>query len=326
MSGSSGSAAGGYGPYGLFARPTTTATMQQQQQQRRFARPMRPVLGVNTTLASNNAPPQISVDTAVTAAPQVDSDDRSFARPAGRVLTKQIMTKRLWQKFKLHSVVPVNHDTKIFKFRLPSKNMKLTIEPGEHIHVNIPPSHKGNGDDGDSIQESIVRKYTPTRTDEAGFFELLVKRYEGGPASTYIHNMQVGEELAMRGFFGLFTYDDAFRKRYSRVGMICCGTGIAPMIQILKHALLGGSRGDSTQFHLLFANRTEKDILLKGELDAMYQMHSDRFQVHYLLSRVSYRILWLFCCMPIETIRTKKSTTNTYTCSVFYSLMIRTIH
>ena len=49
--------------------------------------------------------------------------------------------------------------------------------------------------------------------------------------------------------------------------MIAGGTGITPMYQILQASLLDND--DPTELILLFANRSEEDILLRSELEEM---------------------------------------------------------
>jgi len=66
--------------------------------------------------------------------------------------------------------------------------------------------------------------------------------------------------------------------------MIAASTGISPMYQICSHALKDPAE-DQTQIVLVYANRDEKDILLKKKLDSWASTHSHRFMVHYVLSK-----------------------------------------
>ena len=50
--------------------------------------------------------------------------------------------------------------------------------------------------------------------------------------------------------------------------------------------------GDSTKVHLLFANRTEYDILLVNELDSLAAHHPDRFYIYHILSRPKNQTAW----------------------------------
>ena len=64
--------------------------------------------------------------------------------------------------------------------------------------------------------------------------------------------------------------------------MIAGGTGITPMLQIIRASLKNSS--DKTQLSLIYANVNPEDILLKKELDELAAKHSDRFTVYYVLN------------------------------------------
>ena len=63
--------------------------------------------------------------------------------------------------------------------------------------------------------------------------------------------------------------------------MLCGGTGIAPIYQALWKLL--GTEGDDRKVTLLFSNKTEKDILLKDELDAYARKFPNRFKLVYIV-------------------------------------------
>ena len=56
-----------------------------------------------------------------------------------------------------------------------------------------------------------------------------------------------------------------------------------PLYQVVSHAL--SDKSNKTKFTLLFSNVTEKDILLREELDALRKQHPDKFEVVYLLDK-----------------------------------------
>lgn len=66
--------------------------------------------------------------------------------------------------------------------------------------------------------------------------------------------------------------------------MIAGGTGITPMLQVVRAIIRGRAAGDTTQVDLIFANVTETDILLKEDLDALAKEDSG-FRVHYVLDK-----------------------------------------
>ena len=64
--------------------------------------------------------------------------------------------------------------------------------------------------------------------------------------------------------------------------MIAGGTGITPMLQIIRAALK--SPQDSTKLSLIYANVNYEDILLKKELDELADKYPSRFRVFYVLN------------------------------------------
>ena len=57
--------------------------------------------------------------------------------------------------------------------------------------------------------------------------------------------------------------------------MVAGGTGITPMLQIIR--AIQKDEADSTELYLIFANQTEEDILLRKELEAC---ESDKFHLY----------------------------------------------
>lgn len=72
-----------------------------------------------------------------------------------------------------------------------------------------------------------------------------------------------------------------------RFGMIAGGTGITPMLQIIRAIIRGRPRSggkDTTEVDLIFANVNEEDILLREDLDAL-AAEDDKFRVYYVLDK-----------------------------------------
>jgi NAD(P)H-flavin reductase len=181
-----------------------------------------------------------------------------------------------FKRYKLVQRIDLTNDTAIFKFRLPKafRQSNLSLLPGKHIQICV------LSEDANTLKVTrIVRKYTPIHTDEPGFFELLVKKYDNGFVSSHIHNLKVGERLLMRGPFGV--YDHQLHKN-KKILMLAIGTGIAPMYQIIRGSLL---QHHDTELFLLYGNRTQQDILLKKELDKLATDHKDLFSMQYMLSQ-----------------------------------------
>ncbi|EMP36818.1 NADH-cytochrome b5 reductase 2 [Chelonia mydas] len=161
----------------------------------------------------------------------------------------------------------ISHDTRKFRFGLPSPDHVLGLPIGQHVYL----SSKINGN-------LVIRAYTPVSSDEVkGYVDLIIKVYyknvhpkfpEGGKMSQYLDSMTVGDTIDFRGPNGLLVYK---------------GTGITPMLQLIRH--ITKDPNDDTKCYLLFANQTEKDILLRAELEEVAKNHPDQFKVRYTLDR-----------------------------------------
>ena len=55
--------------------------------------------------------------------------------------------------------------------------------------------------------------------------------------------------------------------KVKKIGMVAGGTGITPMLQIIR--AIQRDPTDTTEVWLIFANQTEEDILLRKELEAV---------------------------------------------------------
>ena len=128
--------------------------------------------------------------------------------------------------------------------------------------------------------KEVIRSYTPiTLDDTKGHFDLLVKTYPQGNASQYLAALKIGDKARFRGPKGRFLY----RRNMAReVGMIAGGTGITPILQVIK-AILRDPQ-DKTKMSLIFGNLSKDDILLYDELKDLAAKHSDQFRVHFVLN------------------------------------------
>uniref|UniRef100_A0A0A9XWR8 NADH-cytochrome b5 reductase 1 n=1 Tax=Lygus hesperus TaxID=30085 RepID=A0A0A9XWR8_LYGHE len=110
-----------------------------------------------------------------------------------------------------------------------------------------------------------MRFYTPiTPNGTKGYFDLLVRKQRPGRFTEHLFSMNIGDNLLFR----VVQYKLRYRKnRWKEVGLICGGTGICPILQFMSASL--ESKGDTTKMNLLFGNRSENQILLKGMLDKL---------------------------------------------------------
>lgn len=190
----------------------------------------------------------------------------------------------------------LSHDTRRFRFALPSQSHVLGLPIGQHIFLSV----KIDGN-------IVIRPYTPVSSDEEdkGYFDLVIKVYfkgvhpkfpEGGKMSQYLENMKIGDTIDVRGPSGKLIY--LGRGKFSvkpdnksppqilnvkEVGMIAGGTGITPMFQLVKHVLRNPE--DKLKMSLLFANQTEEDILLRSELESLAAKYPEQFRLWFTVDR-----------------------------------------
>ena len=132
--------------------------------------------------------------------------------------------------------------------------------------------------------KEIVRSYTPISSDEnPGYFDLLIKSYPQGNISRHMATLKIGDVMKVKGPKGAMVYTPGLVKRF---GMIAGGTGITPMLQIIRAIIRGRPRNggnDTTEVDLIFANVNYEDILLKDDLDSLTK-EDPGFRVYYVLN------------------------------------------
>ncbi|KAF2758894.1 ferredoxin reductase-like protein [Pseudovirgaria hyperparasitica] len=178
-----------------------------------------------------------------------------------------------FQTFDLKEKTVLSHNTAIYRFALPNETDILGLPIGQHISLAATIDGK-----------EIVRSYTPISSDEdSGFFDLIIKAYPTGNISKHMASLKVGQSMKVRGPKGAMVYTPNLVRHF---GMIAGGTGITPMLQIIKAIIRGRPRNggnDNTEVDLIFANVNPEDILLKEDLDKL-AAEDDKFRVHYVLN------------------------------------------
>merc|ERR1719295_424905 len=72
--------------------------------------------------------------------------------------------------------------------------------------------------------------------------------------------------------------------KVSKIGMLAGGTGITPMYQVMQY-IHRNRETDETEISLIFANKTEKDILLKDEFKEMVE-NNKNIKVYHTVEKV----------------------------------------
>lgn len=143
-----------------------------------------------------------------------------------------------------------------------------------------------------------MRPYTPvapvTEEEDCGCLEFVIKIYApgnrpGGVMTSHLESLQVGETVRIKGAAGPILYHghgvltiNGLTVKTSKVSMIAGGTGITPMFQLMR--AIHANPDDKTEIALLFSNKSENDVLLFDELNALV---CDTISVWFTISKIN---------------------------------------
>ncbi|MDN5785846.1 FAD-binding oxidoreductase [Pseudorhodobacter sp.] len=151
-------------------------------------------------------------------------------------------------QLKLKRIEPVTHDTHLLVFDRPDG---FAYSPGQGVELHL--LKDGWQDKG--------RPFTPITLPDEPTLEFIIKSYPDHHGVTeQIAKMKPGDEVRMKGPFG------AIADMGPGV-FIAGGAGITPMIAILRKRL--HDHGTLAQSTLVFANKTEGDIIWREKFEAM---------------------------------------------------------
>jgi CDP-4-dehydro-6-deoxyglucose reductase len=136
---------------------------------------------------------------------------------------------------------------------------QMAFEPGQWLNVILPtPDREPAG--GSEIKRSYSIASAP---DGSARFDIAVTRVQGGPGSTWLHEVEPGVVLRFIGPQGFFT-------RPATGGppslMIATGTGVTPMRSMVRAAVAAGPQAP---MWILLGVRHEADVLYADELTAL---------------------------------------------------------
>ncbi|KAJ5705566.1 hypothetical protein N7536_001255 [Penicillium majusculum] len=188
-------------------------------------------------------------------------------------LVKGFLEPKNYKKLPLVEKVQLSPNVYRFVFQLPNPKGVIGLPIGQHVAIKA----MVNG-------ASVSRSYTPTSNNlDLGKLELVIKCYPDGILTgQYLESLEVGDKVEFRGPKGGMKYHSGLCKK---IGMIAGGTGITPMYQLIR-AICEDDR-DTTEISLIYANRSEEDILLRRELEAFARGYPKNFKLWYMLDHPS---------------------------------------
>jgi len=186
-----------------------------------------------------------------------------------------VLTPKEYSAFTLIRRTHHTHDTDMFEFALSEENALLNLPVSSCLMVRVQ----------DRLGNDVARPYTPIFQDLPGRVTLLIKNYDKGVISKYIHSLREGDKCDMKGPFPKLAYKPNMKKH---IIFIAGGTGITPCMQVMD--AIAFNKDDQTKVGVIFANHSFDDILLKNELDALVSTRPDQFRVAHILDRADHKI------------------------------------
>ncbi|KAE9968988.1 hypothetical protein EG328_007142 [Venturia inaequalis] len=220
-----------------------------------------------------------------------------------------VLQRHRWVPVKLLKRDSLSEDTRAYTFSLPDDKKILGLGTCQHVQLGFHMKDK-----------MLIRSYTPTKPllpapstsgmaptnehstgagkdvkDGSGTFELTIKTYfptpdqPGGALSNILDCLPLQSTIEIRGPTGEIIYlgNNKFTieskpKTFRRVNLVLGGSGITPGYSLIARVML--SKDDNTEIRVVDANKSEKDILLKDELDRFEKESAGTLRVEHILS------------------------------------------
>jgi len=207
-----------------------------------------------------------------------------------------VLDPKKWVALPLIEREELSHDTRRFRFGLPSPQHRLGLPVGQHIFLKATIDGK-----------MVMRAYTPISSDsQLGSVDFVIKVYfknthprfpEGGKLTQHMETMKLGDTLDFKGPLGEFIFtpppplEPAFatltharsgeKQKFDEIGFIAGGSGITPVLQVLTNLL--SDKSAKVRAWVLYANQSPADILCGDTLDAFAK--DERVKIWYTVDR-----------------------------------------
>ncbi|PGG95841.1 hypothetical protein AJ80_09903 [Polytolypa hystricis UAMH7299] len=210
------------------------------------------------------------------------------------------LDSRTWATATLTKKVDVSPDTRIFTFKLSHDAQTLGLPIGQHVMMKIPDPAVTSIT---KSKQSLIRSYTPiSETTTPGRIDILIKVYQptttnpiGGKMTMALDALPLNSPVEFKGPTGRFEYlgkgrvalnNGAHERHIDTFYMICGGSGITPIFQVLR-AVMQDQNDNQTRCVVLDGNRYEADILLRSELGVFAAQDKQKCTIVHTLSQPS---------------------------------------
>jgi len=172
--------------------------------------------------------------------------------------------------YNINFITDVTPKIKHLRVQLPDDN-EISFKPGQYIQI-LTPKYKGN-------REEVYRAYSiASAPKENRNLELFIGYIPNGICTTYVHqHLTQNDKITIVGPYGDFFYQHSDREMV----MVAIGTGMAPIMSILKYMR---DEHIDRKVTFYFGARTRVDLYMMEELEALTK-ELPRFRLITCLSR-----------------------------------------
>lgn len=121
----------------------------------------------------------------------------------------------------------------------------------------------------------VSRNYSASNAPGGEELHLTIKEKEGGRLSPLLCAVEAGTSLRVAGPYGSFTVEPSVDAR-RRLLLVAGGVGITPLLSIARTVL---AIEGASEIALVYGNRSEADVVLASEIEALAQTYGERFRV-----------------------------------------------
>eukprot|EP00299_Pterocystis_sp_00344_P013656 c6711_g1_i1.p1 GENE.c6711_g1_i1~~c6711_g1_i1.p1 ORF type:complete len:407 (+),score=82.51 c6711_g1_i1:59-1222(+) len=179
-----------------------------------------------------------------------------------------------------------------YRFAFPSELHTLGVSHAIR-HVAVLATHNN---------KPLLREYTPSSpVTQPGYLDITIKVYNDGKMSQVFAHLNVGMSLSFSGPFGgvshyisksdsaapthSITLSSAHSVAFSRLVMVCAGSGITPMYQMLL-SIFSESDVPEPQMVLVCSNRNADSVMLGKEVEELSVAHPN-LRIGHVYSEVT---------------------------------------
>jgi len=157
-------------------------------------------------------------------------------------------------------------------FNVPSElNPNYTFIAGQYLNIRLTLDGK-----------EIRRAYSICSSPESGELRIAVKAVKNGKFSQFANTkLKAGDILEVGKPEGKFTFEP-LADRQKNYGAFVVGSGITPVISILKSVLKSEAR---SSFVLVYGNKSPEETIFHQELHDLQSQYTGRLFVHYVFSQ-----------------------------------------